>query len=225
MALAFDAAGNLTGAGAGPFTASFTTSGSDRLLVAGVSYYHFLNTVSAITYNSVGMTEIPGSAIDAGDYHIRLYGLAAPTSGSNTFSISFSGTGVYDVGIGLVSFAGAHQTVSFGTPVLASGTDTTPTVSVASSADELVLDTTIINHSGTYSVGAAQTSRWNAITSNGYVKYSGSTEVGAGPTVMSWSNTSSQPWAMVAVPIKPVAAGGGSAVPVYMNHRRNQGMT
>lgn len=225
MALAFDAAGNLTGTGAGPFTASFTTSGSNRLLVAGVSYYHFLNTVSAITYNGVGLTEIPGSALDSGDYHVRLYGLAAPASGSNTFSITFSGTGVYDAGIGLVSFTGAHQTVSFGTPVMASGTDTTPTVSVPSAADELVLDTTIINHSGTYAVGAGQTSRWNAISSNGYLKYSGSTETGAGPTVMSWSNTTIQPWIIAAVPIKPVAAGGGSAVPVYMNHRRNQGMT
>ncbi len=225
MAIAFDAASYATGTGAGPFTVSHTTSGSDRLLVCGVSYYHFLNNVSAITYNSVALTEIPSSAIDSGNYHVRLFYLIAPASGSNTFSITFSGVGVYDCGVGLASFTGAHQTIPFGTPVMADGNDTVPTVSVASAADEIVMDVTLINHSGTYTVGAGQTERWNSTSAGGYIKYSGSTETGAGPTVMSWSNTSIQPWVIAAVPIKPVAAVGGSAVPVFMSHRRNQGMS
>lgn len=38
----------------------------------------------------------------------------------------------------------------------------------------------------------------------------GSTEPGASSTTMSWSNSTSQAWAIAAVPVKPVSGGGGS---------------
>lgn len=224
MALAVDAVSSDSGSGAGPFTMSHTTSGSNRVMVVGIAYYHPSAVITACTYNSVSLTAIPSAAADMGDYHVRVYGLIAPDTGSNTVSFSAS-LAMYGFGIGVMTYTGAHQTAPFGIPASATGNDTDPTVDVLAAADELAMDTLCILHSGTLSAGSGQTSRWNAIQSTGFIKYAGSTEPGAGAITMSWANTSSQPWALVAVPVKPVAAGGGSAVPVYMNHRQNQGMT
>lgn len=219
----FDAASNASGSGAGPFTFSHTTSGSDRVMWIGISYYHPSVTISAVTYNAVAATLVPLASADNGDYHARLYYLIAPATGSNTVSVSVSGS-VYSLGVGVTTVTGANQTTPYGTAVTATGNDSTPTVNVLAASDELAIDTLCIIHSGTLSVGSSQTSRWNAITSNGFIKYAGSTEAGAGTTTMSWSNTTAQTWALVAVAIKPVAAGGGSTVPVFVHHLRQQGI-
>lgn len=200
MALAVDAVSSAVGSGASSFTWSHTNAGN--LLVVGVSWYKTASALSSLTYNSVSMVAVSGSLLQDGDYNTVFYYLVAPTAGTNTVAITFTG-GVFDVGVGAVSFTGANQAIPYGTPATASGTSTTPSVNVSSSAGEIVIDTTIITHSGTYTVGGGQTSRWNAIASNGFVKVSGSTEGGAGTTTMSWSNTSSQFWVMSAVPIKP----------------------
>lgn len=224
MAVVPDAASNGGGTGAGPFTFSHTTSGANRVMVAGIAYYHPIATITAVTYNGVALTAIPSASADSGDYHVRLYALIAPATGSNTVSVSVSAS-VYELGAGVVTVTGAHQTSPTGTPVSATGNDMTPTVDALANSDELVMDTLSIIHSGTLSVGAGQTSQWNT-TVGGFFKYAGSTEAGAGgTTTMSWANTSSQPWALVAVPVKPVAAGGGSAVPVFINHLRQQRMS
>lgn len=206
MALAYDTSGSVGGTGTGPFTFSLSPSGSDRVMIAGVVYYHINAVVSAITFNSVSLTEVPGSAYDpGGDYHIRWYYLIAPATSSNTFSITFSGTGVYDAGIVVYTFTGAQQVTPYGTTVNGTATSTTPSVTVSSATDEIVVDALIITHSGTLSVGAGQTERANAITSTGYTKYGGSTEGGAASTTMSWSNSTSQFWALSGLPVKPAA--------------------
>lgn len=87
----------------------------------------------------------------------------------------------------------------------ATGTSTTPSVIVSSAADQIVVDGLTIVHSGTLSVGASQTQRWNIIGGNGFLKSGGSTETGAASSTMSWSNSTSQDWALAAVPIKPVS--------------------
>lgn len=223
MALAVDATSNASGFGTGPFTFSHTTSGANRVMIVGVSYYHPSGTISAVTYNAVAATLIPLASVDTGDYHARLYYLIAPDTGSNTVSVSVNAN-LYAIGIGVTTVTGAHQTTPYGTAVTAIGNDTTPTVDVLAASDELAIDTLCIIHSGTLSVGSGQTARWNAIQSSGFIKYAGSTEPGVGTTTMSWDNTTAQTWALVAVAIKPVAAVGGSTVPVLLHHLRQQGI-
>lgn len=223
MALAVDAASNASGNGSGPFTFSHTTSGSDRVMIIGISYYHYGTTISAVTYNAVAATLIPSASVDNGDYHVRMYYLIAPATGSNTVSVSVS-SNLYGIGVGVVTFTGAHQTTPYGIPATATGNSTTPTVDVLAGADEIAIDTLCIIHGSTLSVGSGQTSRWNAIQSSGTIKYAGSTEPGIGTTTMSWLNGNIQLWAMVAVAIKPVAVGGGSTMPVIVHHLRQQGI-
>lgn len=205
MALAVDAVSTASGSGTGPFSWSHTCSGSDRLLFVAVSHYHVSSTVSGVTYNSVAMTAVPSGSTNNGQFFVTLYYLIAPASGSNTVSVSTSA--VYDIGVAAISFTGGHQTTPIGTAVTATGSSTTPSVVASSAADEIVLDALTIVHSGTLSVGADQTSRWNAATGNAFIKMAGSTEPGVASTTMSWSNSTSQDWAIVTVPVKPVATG------------------
>lgn len=194
--------------GVGPFTWAHTCSGADRLLRVTVSHYDSSDPVTGITYNGVALTAVPGGATTNGQYWITAYYLIAPDVGTYNIVVTVSGN-VFDFGAGAISYNDVHQTVPLGTAVTATGTGTTPTVTVSSAADELVDDGLVIIHGGTLSVGAGQTQRWNAIATSGFIKYAGSTEVGAASTTMSWSNSSSQTWAIVAVPIKPTGGGSG----------------
>lgn len=83
MAIAFDAASN------GSTSWSHTCSGADRYLFV----YTTTNSaggVSGVTYNGVAMTKL---ASRSGDF-MNLWGLASPSSGTNTISITGTGAGV-----------------------------------------------------------------------------------------------------------------------------------
>ena len=208
--------------GAGPFTWSHTCSGSDRLLRVTTSHFDSSDTISSITYNGVALTAVPGGSTNNGQYYVTAYYLIAPDTGTHDIVVTVTGS-VFDFGAGAISYTDAHQTTPLGTAVTATGTSTTPSVTVSSAADELVDDGLVIIHGGTLSVGAGQTQRWNAIASSGFIKYAGSTEGGAASTTMSWSNSSSQTWAIVAVPIKPTAgAPATSIVPHQAYYRRRR---
>lgn len=222
MALAVDNVSSFASNGAGPFTWSHTCSGSDRLLRVTTSHFDSSDTISSITYNGVALTAVPGGSTNNGQYYVTAYYLIAPDTGTHDIVVTVSGS-VFDFGAGAISYTDAHQTTPLGTAVTATGTSTTPSVTVSSAADELVDDGLVIIHGGTLSVGAGQTQRWNAIASSGFIKYAGSTEGGAASTTMSWSNSSSQTWAIVAVPIKPVGGGGSSSIiPIQAYYRRRR---
>ena len=219
---AVDSVSSFASNGAGPFTWAHTCSGSDRLLRVTTSHFDSSDTISSITYNGVALTAVPGGSTNNGQYYVTAYYLIAPDTGTHDIVVTVSGS-VFDFGAGAISYTDAHQTTPLGTAVTATGTSTTPSVTVSSAADELVDDGLVIIHGGTLSVGAGQTQRWNAIASSGYIKYAGSTEGGAASTTMSWSNSSSQTWAIVAVPIKPVGGGGGSSIiPIQAYYRRRR---
>lgn len=219
---AVDSVSSFGSNGAGPFTWPHTCSGSDRLLRVTTSHFDSSDTVTGVTYNGVALTAVPSGSTNNGQYYITAYYLIAPDAGTYDIVVTVSGS-VFDFGAGAVSYTDVHQTVPLGTAVTAVGTSTTPSVTVSSAADELVDDGLVIIHGGTLSVGAGQTQRWNAIASSGFIKYAGSTEGGAASTTMSWSNSSSQTWAIVAVPIKPTAgAPATSIVPHQAYYRRRR---
>ena len=219
---AVDSVSSFAGNGVGPFTWAHTCSDTDRLLRVTVSHFDSSDAVTDITYNGVALTAVPGGATTNGQCWITAYYLIAPDTGTHDIVVTVAGN-VFDLGAGAISYNDVHQTVPLGTAVTATGTGTTPTVDVSSAADELVDDGLVIIHDGTLSVGAGQTQRWNAIATFGFIKYAGSTEVGAASTTMSWSNSSSQTWAIVAVPIKPTAgAPATSIVPHQVYYRRRR---
>lgn len=221
MALAIDAISSAHGTGSS-LTFAHTCTGLNRLLVVWVSYFDSADAPTGATYNGVAMTAIPSSTAANGNYKIAGFYLIAPATGPNNIVVSFSGA-MSDMGAGAVSFTDAHQTTPLGTAVTATGTNTTPSVTVTTSAGEIVVDGLVIVHGGTLTVDGSQTQRWNSIASNGFQKYAGSTETASGAsTPMGWNNSSSQQWAIGAVPIKPVSAGGGTVaakMSAYMRRR------
>lgn len=221
MALAIDAISSVHGTGSS-LTFAHTCSGSNRLLVVWVSYFDSADAPTGATYNGVAMTAIPSSTAANGNYKIAGFYLIAPATGTNNIVVSFSGA-MSDMGAGAVSFTDADQTTPLGTAVTATGTNTTPSVTVTTSAGEIVVDGLVIVHGGTLTVDGSQIQRWNSIASNGFQKYAGSTETAAGAsTSMDWNNSSSQQWAIGAVPIKPVSAGGGTVATKMSAYRHRR---
>lgn len=201
----FDAVAGLSSSGGGPFVWAHTCTGSDLVLVVNISIYDSADTVTAVTYNGVAMSS--RGSVSNGQYTVYQYILVAPATGSNNVSVSVSES-VFDFGGTSISLTDTDQSTPAGTTVTASGTSTTPSVTATSAADEIVVDGLIIVHSGTLTVGADQTERRNTIAGSGFVKYAASTAAGSTPT-MDWSNSSSQAWAIIATPFKPVAAASG----------------
>lgn len=110
MAVARDASTQATVSGSGVtnYTFSHTCSGSNRVLFVGV-YDGAGDTTTSVTYNSVAMTQIGKIALDAETPFIYVYGLVAPATGSNTVSITRSGTGSV-IGGAATSYTGVAQT-------------------------------------------------------------------------------------------------------------------
>jgi hypothetical protein len=177
-------------------------TGSDRLLVVGVSVENG-QTVSAVSYRGAALTFL--GARSNGGFRVEMWYLKAPASGTGTVAVSLSGSANM-VG-GAVSFFGADQFAPFGSFVSASATSTTATVSTTSGSTDLVISALAIDGNATWRTPAAgQTSRWNLTSSSADVAGGASTAEG-GATSMSWTASSAKPWALAAAVIKPAPVG------------------
>lgn len=206
MSLAFNAASvSNFGAGVTSLTWSHTTSGLDRALIVGVSYFDAAAvSITGVTYAGVAMTNI-GGATDSSNSRAQLWKLSNPAVGANNVIVSFSG-GI-DGLAGAVSFTGAQQITALltGTLATATGSNTTPTVNAVSNPAEIVIDTLVTAFNLVdATAGAGQTERWKVF--NGPCG-AGSTEAGATSTTMSWTLSSSSPWALIAIAVKPKSSG------------------
>jgi hypothetical protein len=207
MAVAYD--NHSSGGGFSVSSISFplTVSGSNRLLWVGVMFYQNGDTfIADVTYNGVSLTVVPSSTENNGSLWIQQYTLVAPATGENTLQVQFGGNAAFDIGVVGISFTGVDQSTPLGTAVTAADSSVTPSVTVTGlTADDFVVDIMGIAHSGTLTVGANQTQRANAVA-GGFYKHAASTQDGGDGGVMSWSNSTSQAWAISAVPIKAIAS-------------------
>ena len=194
-------------------TQSFTTAGSDRLLLVGVCVRNGAAAVSGVTYNAVAMTQYATVTL-GGTQKLDIWRLIAPATGANDVIVTMAGLSPFSVGIS--SYNGVDQTTPLGTSANATGAGGDPTVDVSSAAGELVIDyfceddgnTTI----PTMTAGAGQTARANFTT--GVVGFSrnvsSSEEAGAATVTMSWSDTAGNSWITIGGPLKPAAAAPAS---------------
>jgi hypothetical protein len=105
-AIAFDNASNPGFSGSNPNTMSFTTgSGSNRIMVCGFES-NGGDDITAFTYNSVALTQINKQADSSGGMSF-IYYLLNPASGSNTVSVTRSGSG--NSNLACVTYTGAAQ--------------------------------------------------------------------------------------------------------------------
>jgi hypothetical protein len=199
MAWTFDAAsgtGGITEVDAdATVTLSFTvgtlTSG---VLWVGAAWATTATTATGVTYNGVAMTEASSQATNRG---VTLWRLEAPASGAN--NIVMSGSGNFGrVCLGAISYDGANatQTPQIATPV--SGTGTGPSITSLTGATELVIDVLGISFTAgdTLTVGANQTERVKI--TGGATTLAMSSQLGSDGGVMSWTDSNSRAYGMVA---------------------------
>lgn len=201
MPVAFDAASSAITTLASSLTFSHTVTGSNLALGVGVEFGDtgLVRTVSSITYNAVNLTKpAGGTSYNGTSIRSELWYLANPASGANNVVITLSASVDGELIGGAVSMTGVDQATPVGTAANATGQSTTPTVTVTSAVDEMVMDSVAYNLTTGATPGAGQTERWErlaSLTNSGV----GSTEAGAASVVMDWTTLLSD-WATVGLP-------------------------
>ena len=120
MAVARDAVSGISETGSSTtHSFSHTCTGSNLYLLVGVADWSGDN-VTGVTYNGVSMTQLVKETRnpDSGSLEIYFYGLANPSTGTNTVTITRSSSSLWIDGCA-VSYTGVTQTTS---PVDATGT-------------------------------------------------------------------------------------------------------
>jgi|GEM_PF-4853465 len=200
-AIAVDAVSTGPGTDATTITVSHTTSGTNRLMLVGITADLDVISVTSVTYNGVAL-DLGGSEFNGTWLTTWIYKLVAPATGTHDMVVTFAQAVSADEGhVGVITFTGVDQTTPLGTCVTRSAWSTPISVDVSSASGELVFDT-FIAFEDPLTVGAGQTQRWNVV--QGTTNRGASTEPGAATVTMSW--TPEGGYAIVAVPIKPAPA-------------------
>lgn len=168
-------------------------------------------TISSVTYNSSSLTQqqaVNASPSTSPPFTSSWIGyLVSPTTGSNTVSVTLSGTpgATSKIGAGCVSFTGVSQS----TPVDSAGTSSTgttgsPTLNVTTvSTNAWVVDMLSVGGVTTPTPTSPQVSSvaWTQATSFA-MSYQGPIP-SPSSTSDSWSAVGSAPWTLMAFSIKP----------------------
>ena len=127
------------------FSWSHTCSGSNRVLVVMIALYSTSVTISSITYNSNALTLY--NTLSTTNVKLHIYYLIAPSTGTNTLSISLSGS-TYGFA-GAISFTGAAQSSPLGgDQTTTSGIAGSSTVTVSADANKMCCQVTGVDGGG-----------------------------------------------------------------------------
>jgi len=178
-------------------TIPYTVSGSDRLLVVGISQGNVSAPVASLTYGGTPLT-LRGTE-SAAPPRIELWYLLNPPEGTADVELTFSGNPSDGSIVGVMTLTNVNQTAPFGPFVSKSGKGTA-SVDVTSAEGELVIDVMAKDTTISPAVGSGQTVRWNKSFNSALGALS--TKPGANTVTMSWWNDDN--WALGAVPVKPL---------------------
>ena len=196
-----------------------TGSGSDRLLLVGLSWNcgSTDRTVASATFTPtsgppIDLTLVKKQQAGTQLRYSAIYSLLNPSPSTlGTVTITFSGAVSNGIVAGAASFAGVDQANPLGLAAGAGSPSQTTTPSVMLTGlegDELVFDAVFLGGSSssqTLTAGGGQNQLWNAFSSN--TRSAASTEQATSSSVtMSWTAASNGYWAIAAVPINPAAA-------------------
>lgn len=184
-------------------TWAHTTSGSDKILIVSVGIRSATITINSVTHNGNSLTRLRQETgnFNTGD----LWYMVNPDATGNVIATISEAENIVCVAN---SYTGIHQTSPFGTDTgLNSGSGLTSTLNLSSAVGELCIDALIIRSGDTPTITGGQTLRGAIATSA--VSIAMSEEAGAASVDMSWSWSSGQ-HSQLAVPLKPVATGGGA---------------
>ncbi len=193
----WDANSSWSGSGSTESWSHTVAAGSNRILIVTTAALN--SQATAVTFNTAPLTLI-GTRIDGDDAsRLSMWYLVNPAVGAGTVQVTFDGSGNEKV-MGASSWTGVHQTTPIGSFVSNSGSGTTPSVTVSSTAGEVVVDAVSNIDAGTLTVDPSQTQHWKL--TNGDVTGGHSSEPGDTSVTMSWTMPSDY-WAIGAVALKP----------------------
>src|SRR5579885_2916531 len=196
-------------------TAAHTLSGTitvgnnqDRILIAGITVKDStVGSVSSVKIGSTSFTKITAKETSFGGVDNEMWYLKNPPVGSNTVTVTLTGTKSDTMILGLISLYGVDQTTTIGTPVTATGNSKTPSISVTTvNTNSWIVDS--LSHAGSggaQTTGATQGSPLYSGTISTTLEGEGSaaTTTTTGTYTSSWLLGSKQQWAEIAVEIIP----------------------
>ena len=188
------------------------SSGLNRLLIVGIALADTQESVSSVTCAGTPLTRITSSQ---SKNTVEMWYLLAPPVGSANIVATW--TGNKDMAGWSGTFINVNQTSPIRNSAVTNGTTSTPSITVASAAGDLVVDTLSIDGSAaSLTVGAGQTQicQNTTGTANGDCWGASSYEPGAASVTMSWSAGAAKNWDLAAVVLKaaPLQADLTSAV-------------
>lgn len=213
MPATFDAATDVVAGAGTAISTTHTASGSEGAVYVGGGVVDAApNLVSSGSYGGVAMTERADAVFATFYTHFGLT-LVNPATGSQTVTVNYAGTND-DSSMAIVSANGVDQTTPFGTPNSATGNSASPSISIASAVDDLVVANLIYVGSGTATHGGGQTERTsNTGVALGEFGHYTTTKAGsATSTTMSHGITSAN-WAMNGIAFKAAAAASSQPPP------------
>lgn len=191
--------------------ASVTTNRIAFVFVGWSDHSGGTTTATGVTYDGVSMTAL-GVQLTNGSSKARGFFLINPNTGSKSIVISYNAT-VNDPICGIVAtYTGADQTTGYHNYTTATGSSTSPTVTVTSSASELVIAGVSGDEGSgtlTFTVGGGATQR-NTVTTlqNGDRETLSAGEIAGGASVsIPWTASPSTAWIEYGVSIQAAATG------------------
>ena len=178
-------------------------SGNNRILLVGIASYDVTRTISSITYGGIALTRSVSSAVNN---RAEIWRLVAPPVGTANIVTTWSAN--TDTAAWSASFTNVDQTTPIGATNTATATSTSPSVTLAATTGDLVVDTlSDSGDAGTMTVGAGQTQICNGLTgtSSSDTRGSSSYESGASSVTMSWTTAASKKWEIAALVLKAAA--------------------
>lgn len=212
MAVSFVASAVTFGNGTTRSVSLDAGAGSDRAVVGGGHDINLTQTVTAMSYNAVGMTEEATSGV------LKAFSLAGAASGINTLSMTLSAYSKPMLVGG--SFSGVDQADPVDTPTTNSGVGSVQsTASTTAPSDGMIWG--VMRHSY---ASSARTISGAGNTLAGSIRDGSSGRGAAGgyrasTGVISWAGGGSPEYDAIALPLKAAGGAGPVIAPLSYHHR------
>ena len=199
-----DASSSTLGQGT-TFTWAHTVgSGTNGILIVGVSNRRSNRTVVGVTYAGMSFQRVGFQNSGASTSRMEMWYLLSPPAGTSNVVVTLSGSTAAVAGA--VSFFGVDQTVPLGAFSSTAGTAANVSLLVPSASNEIVVDVIAAPGPGlSLTEGPGQTVQWvgaTGTTGNEVLGGSSST-TGAATVSLSWTLGASVDWGIGAVSLKP----------------------
>ncbi len=183
-------------------TVAHTTSGSDRLMMVGISMRNDDHEyATSVTYKGVALTFVAADE-RSDDARVEVWQLVAPPVGTHNVVVTFNKDLKKAAVAGVTTFTGVDQTTPVGATATANGKSTQASVTITAAANELVWSVVDAKKPVTLTPGASQTEHWQRTTDGDEAFGAGSTQPGNGNVTASWTLGDDKEWAIAAVAVR-----------------------